>query len=79
MCLCFFVLNLHKKCQGIAKDTRAVLAHARSYDTRKKRFWALQLLIQKPSQKQQSPFFLCPIQNLKAVSGDGHGHGEDTF
>jgi hypothetical protein len=30
ICLYFFVLNLHKKCQGIAKDARAVLTYARS-------------------------------------------------
>ena len=31
ICPCFFVLNLHKKVQGIAKGFRAVLTYARSY------------------------------------------------
>jgi hypothetical protein len=33
----FFVLNLHKKCQGIAKSARAVLTYAQSY--KQKRFF----------------------------------------
>jgi hypothetical protein len=83
MCLWFFVLNLHKKCQGIAKDARAVLTHARSY-TQETFFGppsgtlVVPPSILKPSPKHQnltsvgerprSPFFLCPIQNLKAVT-----------
>jgi hypothetical protein len=62
--LCFFVLNLHKKRQGIVKDARAVLACARSY-TQKTFFWppseALVVppsSIQKPSQKHQNLAFL---------------------
>jgi hypothetical protein len=39
--VCFFVLNLHKKYQGIAKSTRAVLTYARGH-TQKRFFWAPQ-------------------------------------
>jgi hypothetical protein len=53
-----FVLNLHKKCQGIVEDARAVLTHSRSY-TQKTFFGppsealVMPFSIQKPSQKHQ--------------------------
>jgi hypothetical protein len=77
-----FALNLHKKVQGIVEGSRAVFTYARSY-TQKTCFGpprgalVMSFSIQKPSQKYQnltsigqrfrSPFFLCLIQNLKAV------------
>ena len=58
ICLCFFVLNLHKKYQGIVESARAVLTYARSY-TQKTFFGppsealVMPFSIQKPSQKHQ--------------------------
>jgi hypothetical protein len=79
----FLCLIYTKKYQGIAEDARAVLTYARSY-TQKSFFGppsealVAPSSIQKPSQKHQnltsvglrfrSSFFLCPIQNLKAVT-----------
>jgi hypothetical protein len=80
ICPCFFVLNLHKKCQGA---------------TRKKRFFGppSEALVvppptQKPSQKTPKPNFcrltiqepVFSVSNTEFEGGDdGHGYGEDTF
>jgi hypothetical protein len=54
-----FVLNLQKKCQGIAKDARAVFTFAQSY-TQKSFFGppsealVAPFSMQKPSQKHQN-------------------------
>ena len=77
------MLNLHKKCQGIAKDCQGSFdlrpeLHAKIVFGPPSEALVTPPSMQKPSQKQQnltsiglrsrSPFFLCPMQNLKAVT-----------
>ena len=87
------MLDLHKKVQGIAKGSSAVLIHARSY-TQKNVFGlpsealVIPFSIQKLSQKHQKlnscqltiqePIF--SVSNTEFEGGDdGHGHGKGTF